>query len=58
MACDAGARAMRLNGGKAVELEDMLSALWSLVVQPIIQTLGLHVTLYALLHSIRLIVMF
>jgi tetratricopeptide (TPR) repeat protein len=39
-----GTRAMRLNGGKAVKLEDMLSALWSSVVNPIIEALGLHVS--------------
>jgi hypothetical protein len=45
---DAGTRAMRLNGGRAAKLEDMLSSLWSLIVQPIIPTLGLHVSLLLL----------
>jgi tetratricopeptide (TPR) repeat protein len=37
-------RAMRVNKGKLVELEDVLSVLWTSIVQPVVDTLGLHVS--------------
>jgi tetratricopeptide (TPR) repeat protein len=49
------ARAMRINKGTVSKFEEVLSVVWTSIVHPVLQALGLHVSRGSLSHALCLI---